>query len=158
MNREVLSYQQRLDTLFSNIEKFSSARPVDDEILSHLAKYLCVIVCGFVEVSIRAIYSEYANRKAEKNVANFISNSLKKFQSPNMEKVLKLTGAFDPDWRDNLKKLVEGEIKDSIDSLGSNRNIIAHGGSVGITIRRVKRYYADAKKLVRHIEAQCNPC
>lgn len=158
MNREVFSHQQRLDNLFSIIEEFASVRPFDDEILSHLAKYLCVVVCGFLEVSIRAIYFEYAQKKAEKNVANYVSNRLKNFHSPNMEKVLKLTGAFNPNWRDSLETAVEVKIKDSIDSLASNRHIIAHGGSVGITITRVKRYYEDVLKLITYIYNQCNPC
>lgn len=156
MNREVLRNKQRLDHIFSTIEKFAAQRPIEDILLSHLSKYLCIIVCGFLETSVREIYSEYAQKKAGVNIANFVSNHLAHFQNPNMEKILQIIGAFNSTWREEMEKKIEGDIKGSIDSLASNRNIIAHGGSVGITIIRVKRFYAKSIKLLYLIEAQCN--
>ena len=152
MNKEVLRYKQRLDNLIKRIDSFSG----DEELHAHLVRYLCVIVCGFLEVSVPAIYKEYAQRKAIPYVANYVNRQLERFPSPNMEKILILTGAFSPEWRDKLEHVASEEIKGSIDSIVSNRRLIAHGRSVGITIGRMKRYYNDAVKLVKLIERQCN--
>ena len=152
MNREVLSYKQRLDTLFKKIETFSG----EEELLAHLTRYLCIMVSGFLEVAVRAIYSEYARTKAAENVANYVDNELRSFQNPKMEKILNLTGAFSAKWKDKLEKATIDVIKGSIDSIVANRHLIAHGRSAGITIGNLKRYYKDAVKLVNLIEKQCN--
>lgn len=152
MNREVLSYKQRLDHLFKRVEAFSG----DEELLVDLTRYLCVIVSGFLEVSARVIYSEYARAKAAENVSNYVDKQLRSFQNPNMEKILNLTGAFSVKWRGKLEKATIDVIKGSIDSIVANRNLIAHGRSSGITIGNLKRYYKDAVKLVNIIEKQCN--
>lgn len=152
MNKEVLRYKQRLDNLIKRIDSFSG----DEELHAHLVKYLCVIVCGFLEVSVPAIYKEYAQGKAISYVANFVNRQLGSFPSPNMERILSLAGAFNPEWRDKLEDVTSEEINGSINSIVSNRRLIAHGRSVGITIGRMKRYYNDAVKLVKLIERQCN--
>jgi len=151
MNIEVLSYRQRLDSLIHKIDSFSG----DEELQAHLAKYLCIIVCGFLETSVRAIYRDYAQKKASKYVANYVDSKLKNFQNPKMEKILSLAGAFSSIWREDLEKTTKDVIKESIDSIVANRNVIAHGGSVGITIGSMKRYYEDAVKLINLIERQC---
>lgn len=152
MSRQVHAYKQRLDNLFKKIESFQG----DEELRAALARHLCVLVSGFLEVSVREIYGEYAQNKAAENVANYVTAELKSFQNPKMEKILNLTQSFSPNWKDNLEKATEGEIKDSVDSIVANRNIIAHGRSVGITIGNIKRYYKNAVKLVGLIETQCN--
>ena len=152
MNREVLRYKQRLDNLINRIDSFSG----DEELHAHLVRYMCVIVCGFLEVSVPAIYNEYAQEKAMKYVANYVNRQLGSFRSPNMERILGLAGAFSPEWRDKLENATSEVIKDSINSIVANRHLIAHGRSVGITIGRMKRYYKDAVKLIKLIERQCN--
>ena len=75
MNIEVLRHKQHIDNLIKKIESFDG----DFELQAHLAKYLCIVVCGFLESSIRTIYINYAQSKAENNVANFVNKKLKNF-------------------------------------------------------------------------------
>ncbi|WP_369821842.1 HEPN domain-containing protein [Planktothrix sp. PCC 11201] len=44
------------------------------------------------------------------------------------------------------------EIKNSIDSVITNRHTIAHGGNVGITYARIQTYYNNIKKAVEILE------
>ena len=44
-NIEVIRYQQRLDDLFKKIVAFAE----DIELQSHWARYLCILVSGFLE-------------------------------------------------------------------------------------------------------------
>ncbi|MBD1930582.1 MULTISPECIES: HEPN domain-containing protein [Cyanophyceae] len=151
-NIEVKRERQRIDDLFTKI----SSLPDDIELKSHWARYLCIRVSGFLENSVRAIYSQYAKKKAVPYVANFVERKLEDFQNPKMEKILQLTGLFSPEWESELRKVTEGELKDAVDSIVSNRHNIAHGRDVGITYVRVKEYYNKALKVIDLIENQCN--
>jgi len=150
-NREIVRYKQQLDDLFNQI----SSLPVDSEMQSHFAKYLCIRVSGFLEISIQSIYSEYAKNKAAPFVANYIEKQLSGFQNPNMEKILNVARAFNPKWADEIEELTEGEVKDSVDSIVATRHGIVHGRNVGITYTKIKEYYQNAVNLVELIENQC---
>ena len=68
-NIKVIRYQQRLDNLFSKIEQL----PLDDfELRSDWARYLCILVSGFLETGIREIYTEYAKNKASPYIVNYV--------------------------------------------------------------------------------------
>ncbi len=151
MNRELLGLKQRTKNLVDRIDSFNG----DSEIQADLAKYLCVSVSGFLENSLRLIYSEYCQSKSHPNVGNYADNQLGGFQNPNMEKILTLAGSFCPQWRIALEEFVKDSIRVSVDSVVANRHLIAHGESVGITIRIVKRQYEDILRLVTFIENQC---
>ena len=151
-NRETVQAKDRLDYLFSRVNEFSE----DLELQSHWARYLCVRVSGFIETSIRSILNEYAKKTSAPSVANYVENRLNSFQSPNMERILQLLGAFNSTWQDELESLTEGEPKDAIDGIKANRDLIAHGENVGITYTTIQRYYQNALMVVELIENQCN--
>jgi hypothetical protein len=143
--------KNRLDNLFSQVSTFQ----VDEQILSHWAKYLCVLVSGFLETSISAIYVEYVSSRSHRNVSNFVEAELEYFTNPNMEKIIQLAGSFNTEWASALRSDTEGPIKEAIDSIRADRNQIAHGESIGLTIGTMKEYYKYAVKLVELIEKQC---
>ncbi|MBW4615321.1 MAG: hypothetical protein KME21_19005 [Desmonostoc vinosum HA7617-LM4] len=152
-NLEVMRAKQKLDNLFEKVNQL----PDDIELKAHWARYLCILVSGFIENSVRAIYSQYAKNKAIPNIANFVERKLDDLQNPKMEKILQLTAAFSLEWESNLRNATEGELKDAINSIVANRNNIAHGQDVGITYATIKDYYEKAFKVIKMIENQCNP-
>lgn len=150
-NFEVRRYKQRLDNLFKQISAYSG----DFELQSHWARYLCILVSGFIETSIRAIYGEYSRQRSEAKIANYVISRLTRFTNPNMEDILVLAGSFSPDWRDKLVKATTEEQKDAINSIVANRNRIAHGVDVGISYVTVKDYYENVVKVIDLIEDNC---
>ncbi|MGA9349651.1 MAG: HEPN domain-containing protein [Anaerolineae bacterium] len=150
-NRESLRYKMRLDSLFQKIV----ALPGDLELQAQWARYLCVLAAGFLETSISAIYTQYARDCAAPNVASFVAARLAQFTNPNMEKILQLTRSFNEGWGDALERQSEGEIKNAVDSICNNRNLIAHGRDTGISFTRISSYYHQAVRLVEMIERQC---
>ena len=150
--REVFKHKQRLDHLFKQINAFKG----DDELVAHWSKYLCVLVCGFLEVAIFEIYSEYARSKSNDFVANYVQKQLRRFQTPNMEKILSLTSSFNRFWGDELAETTKGELKDAVDSIANIRNNIAHGRDTTITYGRVKTYYRKVVKVVCIVEDLCS--
>ena len=151
-NQEAFRYKQQLDTLFGKIADVGD----DLEMQSHWSKYLCIRVSGFLEVSIRSIYTEYCKNKSAPFVANYIEKKLSNFQNPTMQKISDLARAFNPQWADELDRFAEGEIKDSIVSIVAIRNKIAHGDNVGITFTRIKKYYENTILLIDFLEKQCD--
>ncbi len=151
-SQAVKQHKQRLDHIFSQVSAFSSA----PELESHWARYLCVLVSGFVETSIQTIFSEYAKKRSSREVASYVESRLKRFQNPSMQRIVDLIGEFNPVWRESFELATEGEPKDAINSIVANRNNIAHGESVGITYSRIQQYYENAIKVVDLIDDQCN--
>lgn len=149
---EAVRYKQRLDNLFGQILVFSG----NPELQSQWARYLCVLVSGFLEISICAIYGEFARRTASPYVANFVKYELGSFQNPKMGKILDLTRAFNPQWANQLEVATEGQLKDAVNSVVANRIQIAHGRDVGITYARIKGYYEDVIQVVNLIEGMCS--
>ena len=156
MTKHYWERQQQIDHLFKIVDKVQSDENIDSEIKSCLAKYLCVVVSGFLETSIQDIYMDYAQRNAQTNVANFTSKKLTGFHSAKMGNILALSGGFCQNWRTELELITKDEIGDSITSLVDNRHHIAHGKDVGITYSRIKSYYSNSVKLLKLIEKQCN--
>ena len=151
-NREANQHKDRLDDLFKQVSEVS-----DINLQGHWARYLCVLVSGFIEVSIRAILTEYVKNKSAPSVANYVVRGLDRFQNPNMERILQTLGTFNPAWADEISKLTEGELKDAVDSVIANRNNIAHGGNLSIRYRTIASYYDNAVKVIEIIEEQCDP-
>lgn len=149
---EVVRYKHRLDHLFRKGAGFSD----DAEMQSHWARYLCILVSGFLEVGIREAYGQYARNKSAQYVANYVEGRLEFFQNPKMSKILELTRAFSPEWADSLEDATKDEYKAAVDSIVANRNRLAHGDDVGLTYVRVKEYYERVQKVVEIIENQCS--
>ena len=151
-NRTAVQAKDRLDDLFNKVNEFSG----DLELQSHWARYLCVRVSGFIEISVRAILVEYAKNQSAPPVANYVERQLNQFQNPNMERLLQLLQSFRSTWADELKTATEGESKDAIDSIIANRNQIAHGENANITYVSIRRYYQNALTVIDLIEKQCD--
>ena len=150
-NLEAVRYKQRLDNLFKQISAFSG----NIELQSQWAGYLCILVSGFLETSICAIYGEFARKTASPYVANYVKYELDSFQNPKMGKILELTRAFNPLWAGKLATATEGKLSEAVDSVVANRNQIAHGRDVGITYLRIKNYYEGVVEVVNLIEGMC---
>lgn len=152
-NVQIHRYETRLDKLFEEIKNLPEE---NDWLKSHWSRYLCVLVAGYLETAICEIYVDYA-KHAPPNVHRFVETHLRRFQNPNMEKILQVTGAFSSDWASSLQTETEGETKDAVDSIVNLRNQIAHGKDSGISYSQMKSYYITAKRLVAAIDKQCNP-
>lgn len=152
MHIEVVRYRDRLDNLFKQISNFSG----DIELQAHWARYLCILVSGFLEISVKATFGDYAKTKAAPYVANYVESRLSGIQNPNMGRIIQLTKSFSDQWAEQLELSTEGKLKYAIDSIIANRNSIAHGGTVGITYARIQDYYQSAIKVIELIDEQCN--
>ncbi|MEN6307357.1 MAG: HEPN domain-containing protein [Anaerohalosphaeraceae bacterium] len=124
----------------------------DPELLSNWAKYLCVLISGFIEESVHVLILKYVKRKASPDVQHFIGCKMKDFQNAKMGKILELLGEFSVELKMGIETATEGELKDAIDSVVQNRHLIAHGRTIGISFVTIKDYYGRVLKVVELLE------
>ncbi len=151
MIQSVVREKQRLDRTFSLVEHMQ----LDPEVMSHWARYLCILTSGFIETSVRLILQNYVTEHAGKSVADFIQSRIEQLTNLNDEKISQLLGAFDPRWRDLFQGKRSEKQKDAIDSVLANRHQIAHGRSVSLTLARMKQYYAEISNAIKIIDEEC---
>lgn len=148
----IVSHKSRLEELFKRV----TALPDESlELRADFAAYLCVRISGFVEDSVHHLYAELARAKSIPVVANFASSQLGRVQNLNAERLCKLVGRFDPGWREELEGYLDGPRKDALDGLVANRNRIAHGEWVGVTVTRMSDDFDRAVEVVDFLEGQC---
>lgn len=153
MNRSILSHRQRIDALFSKI----SVIP-DPASQSEWAKYLCVLVSGFIEESLRVLLEEYARNNASPKIQNYVSPKLSRITNCSNNKIKDILREFDPNWEHAFDAQIAArstradEIKNSIDSVVTNRHSIAHGRNTGIRYATISTYYGNVKTAVEILE------
>lgn len=135
--------------------KLGDSLASDPEIQAHWARYLCVLISGFLETSLQDILTQHAECTASKTTARYVARRLGQFQNAKMQQIYDLVGSFDEDWQVRLKSECEGEIAAAIDAIVSNRHSIAHGRDVGMSLVSIKAYYANVVKLLDLVEGRC---
>jgi len=141
------SIENRIATLLSK-----GGALTDDEFKAEIAKYLCILSCGFLEASCREILQTYVDSRAERHVAAFVATQLEKFQNPKVERILQLVGAFGKAKREAVENSIDDEHKDAVNSIVANRHNLAHGRNVGISLGRLREYYEKARILLTKVK------
>ena len=142
---EVHKFESRLDELFDKTGIIT-----DTQAQAHWARYLCVLVSGYIETSVRETVSQYTRNHASPTVLNYVDSQLAWFQNPKIDKINQLLHAFDPNIAGRIGAL-DDAMKNAVDSVVNNRHQIAHGRDVGIGAVTIKDYYAEVKKFVEFL-------
>jgi len=152
-NVTIASQKNFLDDLFKKVSSFSN----DPELSSHWARYLCVLVYGFIEISMREIIFDYARNKSAPQIANFVKLRVRGVWNWNIEKVFETIAIFDPTMRTNVENSVDQEYRDAFNSIVGNRHKITHGESVSVSFSRIQEYYGKVIKVIEIVEQKLNP-
>ncbi len=150
---EVERQRQKLDATF----KRASTIGGDAELLSDFARYLCVLVAGFLEQAVVELVLEHVRTHSGVSVQRHLEGRLRRFTNANTQRIRDILGSFDSDWRIDLERYLVDEYKDAVDSVVDLRHRISHGHSVDVTMARVKDYYDRVKDVVEHIGKLCVP-
>ena len=139
----------------------TGAATQDVELQGHWGQYLCIVVAGFVETGLQTLYSGFAERSASEHVARYVRGRLERVTNPNARRFVEVARSFSPRWGDQLEEYLDldtyrGSRKNALDSIMNNRNQIAHGGSVGITVHYVRNYLDLSVEVLEFIEDQCD--
>lgn len=141
MISEIDSKVKKLESVFSLYASLGK----DEEIKSHWAKYLCVLTSGFLEDTMKTILYKYIHKHANTNVAHFANMHIVSIRNLKEERLKQLLGKFNPNWYALFETKITEKHKIALDSIVTNKNHIAHGKHVGLTIARVTEYFKSIK-------------
>ncbi|MFT3808088.1 HEPN domain-containing protein [Arenimonas sp.] len=126
------------------------------EMMSHWAKYACVVEAGIVENIVRNVYGAMVGQQASTRVASFARAQLEGVQNPKCDKLVKIAASFDRSWGKDLDVFLKLDFRqDAINAVMSNRHLIAHGRNCNITIAQVSLYLGKIEEVGDYIEGQC---
>jgi len=140
---EVLRRRQRLKALFRSIDDAG----LDAELTSHYSRYLCVLVSGYAEQSIKALAGCYCEKRSERRVHRYAAGQLSKLRNFDLERLRQLVQGFSPEWWD----LIEDQRSDDLvafTSVAAVRNAISHGTDTGITIGTITQYFDQISRVL----------
>ncbi len=146
---EVERLKKHLDATFQRIRRLPPS--ADLEIQSDFARYLCVLVSGYLEKAVSELVLEHARRNGSPTLQRFVEKQTRHFSNANSERLLTLLGSFDPEWRRDLESALAVEQRDALDSVVRLKNSIAHGGMAGLTYQRITEYYATVQQVVERV-------
>ena len=126
----------------------------DDELQAELARYLCILVSSLIEERCRERASAFADSRSAPELVRFVRAQTKRFRSPSSGNIRDFFCGFDParanGWYDGLAY----DQRDALDSIAANRNQLAHGASVGLSLGRLASYTDRAGNAMRELDRQ----
>lgn len=153
-NSELNTQYNRIQQLIIKAKEFEP----DDELKSHLTKYICVLCSGFIENSIYHTFTDIAeNSSAPSVVLTYAKSQLYKIQNANSEKIRALTKSFNPDWHDLIRDYLQEDNRGAaINYILKDRHNIAHGRDSDITITKLESYLNKTTEVIKYIETEFN--
>lgn len=151
----VVAYKDRLDSLFAQVSMLNS-EPKLMGLMGDWAKYLCVLVAGFVETALCEIYCQYAaGRVGDICIRNMIRKRLAEVYNPKAGRIVEVTAWFNEDWAKELESSFQDKHTAAVNGIMMNRNKIAHGDKSDVSYRRVLDWYHDIIEVIDLLERQC---
>jgi len=149
LNRKLIRIQ---DLIAEVKERFEP----DDELRSHLAKYICVLTSGFIENAVYHVFGDMIEGETESEMLlSYSKSQLLKVQNPNSEKLRNLTKSFNPDWLNDFKNYLQDENRGAaINYILKDRHKIAHGKDSEITITTLEGYLQKTVDVFSYLEQE----
>ncbi|MCW2993826.1 MAG: hypothetical protein JWQ18_1321 [Conexibacter sp.] len=146
---DVERHAQQVDAVLARAKQ--AAVTESPELQADLARYACVLVAGYVEQSVKSIFGEFVRTRASTEVHRYAERRLARVRNLNANDLAALAGDFNPAWRVSLDLVLQDERKAALDSVVANRNVIAHGRSVGIGIVQIGTYHGQVKNVIKEL-------
>ena len=138
----------RLDDVFSRAARFAN----EPEIEADYARYLCVLVTGFLEQAVVQAILNYVDAQGNQRLSSYVANTLRPGRNMRAEIILKIVGDFDQEWKSLLDLKLTLRHREAIGSVYASRNKIAHGEDVDLPYRQVSSDYALVREAIGFIE------
>jgi hypothetical protein len=150
---EVARLKQRLDNVFNRAPP--SSAPLENQ--ADFAKYLCVLVSGYLEKAVVALLEDLAIKRSAPEIASYVEHELSFWMNPSTGKICDLLRAFSSAWGQAAEAYFVDEKKAHINTLVSLRHRIAHGEDVPTTLSQIKEYYRTTVTVVGFIADLVDP-
>jgi hypothetical protein len=147
-------YKNRIMYLFKAYreDEYSST-----ETQANSAKYLAVLVSGYLEQAIKELLVDYASKGSRQQISRYIEETWPISKNMNDENIRVILQQFNPVWGQNFSIWLEQDSvrKGHINSIVSWRNRIAHGdesNTTGVTLVSVGAAFVTIRHLVSFID------
>lgn len=146
-------YRSRIDSLLKSFV----AEDNSPESQAHNAKYLAVLVSGYLEQAIKELLLQYASQGSRKQISRYVEETWPTSKNMNTDNIKTILGQFNSSWSDEFLDWLKGkdDRKNDINSIVSWRNSIAHGQESktnGVTLVSVRKAFSTVSDLVLFIE------
>ncbi|WP_432460487.1 HEPN domain-containing protein [Agarivorans sp. QJM3NY_25] len=146
-------YRSRIDSLL----KSYVAEDSSPEAQAHNAKYLAVLVSGYLEQAVKELLLQYAAQGSRRQISRYVEETWPISKNMNTENIKTILGQFNSNWSDNFLEWLKDkdDRKNDINSVVSWRNSIAHGQESktnGVTLVSVRRAFSTISELVSFID------
>ena len=143
MKLKLESQERKLYDLYQQISKVQ-----DDEIKAHMSKYFCVKMSGYLENTIKILVANYSEKSSPQAISAYVQNSLKTTTNLSEDKLINLLKKFNDDWAVSFTEKINEQQIESLNSIISNRNSIAHGQQDNISYQIISQYFSDIKQII----------
>ena len=126
----------------------------DDELQAELARYLCILVSSLIEERCKECASTFAVVRSAPEITRFVRAQMKRFRSPSSGNIRDFFSAFDPVRANGWYEGLADDQRDALDSIAANRNQLAHGVSVGLSLGMLTSYASRAGEAMRELDRQ----
>lgn len=147
---------QHVDATFKRADRLRTVVSPLDETHADYAKYLCVVLSGYLEVAISILLNARLQLGLDDEKAKrYFKATFTEFRNPEPNRILDLLDKCDNSWRLTTTKYLEHDGRGlAVESVVSLRNQIAHGGNPSYaTFSNVDSYRPKIKDVVSFIES-----
>jgi RiboL-PSP-HEPN len=116
----------------------------DPEVHAFFARYIVVFASGIYEDCIEHLFTEFAKKYGNAEIAFFMSKMLHlHFRNPEYGAMKGWLKHINSDYGDELDQKLISTVgcKDALDSVVTNKNEVAHGKSCSATLGDVEKYH-----------------
>lgn len=110
------------------------------ELTGHYARYLCVLVSGYAEQSVKELVTQYSRTKSNEPIQRYVGKQVGLVRNIDLGKLRQLIESFNPEWWRDLSQTRADELE-AFGSVAAVRNSISHGGDGSITISTLTQYF-----------------
>ena len=126
----------------------------DDELQAELARYLCILVSSLIEERCRERASTFAGVRSAPEIIRFVRAQMKRFRSPSSGNIRDFFSGFDPVRANGWYEGLADDQRDALDSIAANRNQLAHGVNVGLSLGMLTAYANRAREAMGKLDRQ----
>lgn len=151
-------YRARISLLIKNPPQGNGGGISEFEANAHWAKYVCVLVSGYIEQSVKEVLLEHSAKSAAPRVSSYVEKTWPVSKNMACSAIFEVLGHFDTRWSEKFTAWVDEkeERKKEINEIVAWRNSIAHGkesSTNNVTIGSVSTKFKSACELVDFLEA-----
>lgn len=148
----------QLKAVFDRADRIaSSTESWMDEVLADYARYLCILVMGFLERSVERVFQDYVDSLKDPKVSSYVGKKFQYERFMQVSDIRKIAGEFDENWKNRLNSEMTEEHRTAIGNLHSHRRNIAHGRDSDLTYRQLCEAYDLIKETIGFLEAIIRP-